>query len=383
MQSPPALPLRLREIRSWEDWDAARAPWTELLLRVPTANPYQLWEWSNGVLRADPGVQPRVAVVENATGKWLALAPLCLRPGRLPGMAVMEVISGKVSNYLDAIIDPAAREPCEQLIRDWLLQQRDWNGFRSRYQAVTDAGWLPRIPKVVNSSEVCPYAALPGDIETYEKGLESWLRNQVLRNRRTLIKAKRLEFQQPGSAAEMREQLPVLFRLHQERHIALGEKGHFADPRWCELFTEMAAGMMPLGAARLAIVHIDGQAAAAQFHLRLHGVEHAFLSGINGQFGKLSPGNLVIHWLISQAIQDGVREMDFGRGPEGYKRIFGRETRQVHDVLLHRSAALLGLWHGLELGNYRARRSSFLKKAHAVLTGKPLPKKPSSKQAPP
>lgn len=362
--------LRVREICSLDDWESLREPWTDLIMRVPTATPFQTWEWNYGMARFGSRSVPRVAVIEDDEGRWVALAPFCQRPAGLPGLRGLELIGGRVSDYLGVVVDSARQGDCETILRNWLTQLDGWKVLHLRCQTHLDTSWMPKMPSAVVSMDVCPFARLPTDLEDYERTMADSLRRQIFKNRRRLLRNGRLTFHVPATPGDLRRELPVFFRLHQLRQNSLGERGHFSDPGWCEVFTETALGLLELGIARLGIVRIDDRPAASQFNMRLHGVEYFYQTGMDPGLARFSPGSVLHHWLIGQGISESVREYDFGRGAEPYKFMWASERREVYHIVFSRSNALLQICRYAEKLRKRVLRSTTLKRIYRATVGR-------------
>jgi hypothetical protein len=112
-------------------------------------------------------------------------------------------------------------------------------------------------------------------------------------------------------------------------------------PRFIDVLLERLG---PSGIARLAVASIDGIPAAAQIWL-VQG-EHAtiFKLAHDPAFDRQSPGTLLTHWVLGQLHeQSGVRDVDFGRGDDSYKRLWLSSTRDRVGLLAANPRGLKGL----------------------------------------
>jgi len=73
----------------------------------------------------------------------------------------------------------------------------------------------------------------------------------------------------------------------------------------------------------------QGQAIAAEYLLISEETVRAYQSGMNPQFGHMSPGFLANLAVIQQAITEGYRVFDFLRGDEPYKADWGARPLEM------------------------------------------------------
>ncbi|HWU54528.1 MAG TPA: GNAT family N-acetyltransferase, partial [Rhizomicrobium sp.] len=112
-------------------------------------------------------------------------------------------------------------------------------------------------------------------------------------------------------------------------------------PRFIDALLE---GLGPCGVARLAVAWIDGAPAAAQIWLVQEGRATIFKLAHDPAFDRQSPGTLLTHWVLHQLHdQGGARDVDFGRGDDGYKRLWLSSSRDRVGLLAANPASLKGL----------------------------------------
>ena len=84
---------------------------------------------------------------------------------------------------------------------------------------------------------------------------------------------------------------------------------------------------MAVGSLRLAVLRVAGAAVAATYGFVSGGRLYCYLSGFDPAVAKLSPGAVLLGWVIDEAIGEGVEEIDFLRGAEDYKYLWGGVDR--------------------------------------------------------
>lgn len=98
------------------------------------------------------------------------------------------------------------------------------------------------------------------------------------------------------------------------------------------------------GAARLGVAMIEGAPAAAQIWLVQQDRATIFKLAHDPAFDRQSPGTLLTHWMLHLLYeQDGVRQVDFGRGDDSYKRLWLANCQDREGVLAANPRGLKGL----------------------------------------
>ena len=98
------------------------------------------------------------------------------------------------------------------------------------------------------------------------------------------------------------------------------------------------------GIARLAVAWVDDKPAAAQIWLVQDQRATIFKLAHDPVFDRLSVGTLLTHWILQQLHdKEGVREVDFGRGDDAYKRLWLGARRDRHGLLAANPRSFKGL----------------------------------------
>ena len=365
---PPKNGLRLREFRTLESIAAEREAWADLVDRDAGATPFQTWEWVTGQVAYDR-CRPRVLILEEAGGRWVGLVPLCERPSMVPGVAQLELIGGRLSDYPGMVAEPAYRAACEQRVGEYLARLAGRPVALIRSQQEIPPRWLPGLPYKVVTADENVVVPLPSEVEQFMQSLSGKFRGNLSRYRRRLETA-RVVFHTPANEQELRAAMPVLFHLHQMRKNSQGERGRFYETRWCEAITDIAVSLQAREVTRLTLMLIDDVPAAASFDFRLHGTQYTYQFGMDPQLRSFSPGKLLTLKMIEDAIGAGMHRYDFGRGLEEYKLQWSKERHGLNDMLMARSSTVLGAWSLVQNGYERLLRNRTLKSVYLTVRGR-------------
>jgi CelD/BcsL family acetyltransferase involved in cellulose biosynthesis len=88
----------------------------------------------------------------------------------------------------------------------------------------------------------------------------------------------------------------------------------------------------------LTFLTVDGRRIAAGVHLETADGYLYFNAGVDLDARELSPGVLMVAKYIERAIAAGKRRLDFLRGDEGYKYIWGAVDEPIQRLLVRRAA---------------------------------------------
>jgi hypothetical protein len=173
------------------------------------------------------------------------------------------------------------------------------------------------------------------DFAGYWDSRNSKLKATVKRKAAPLLREGRLSFELIDVAAQGEQGREIYNAIY-----AKSWKPAEPHPRFIDVLLERLG---PSGIARLAVARIDGAPAAAQIWLVQRARATIFKLAHDPAFDRQSPGTLLTHWVLSQLHEGGVRDVDFGRGDDSYKRLWLSSTRDRLGLLAANPASLKGL----------------------------------------
>lgn len=170
----------------------------------------------------------------------------------------------------------------------------------------------------------------------YWNGRESQLKSTVKRKAAALQRDGRLVFEMIDLAADGRRGIEIYEAIYARSWKPAEPHPHFIGA--------LLEKMGRRGTARLGVVMIDGVPAAAQIWLVQQGRATIFKLAHDPAFDRQSPGTLLTHWMLRLLHEQGeARQVDFGRGDDGYKRLWLRFCQDREGVLAANPRTLKGL----------------------------------------
>jgi CelD/BcsL family acetyltransferase involved in cellulose biosynthesis len=307
-----------------EALEDGRLPWTMLAQEAP-ASPYQSFDFARtwfATIGAASGATPLIVVARDESGRPVALLPFA-RAARGP-LRFAVFLGGRDSNFnlglfrpggawsrgdVAALLAAAATQAAPRLDAFLLCNQPlSWRGIAN-----------PLATSEPQPSPSFAYAsALPGDFSAWLDARASKEAKKKLRKKRA-----RLEATAPlvhSCAAGPQEIDRALAAFHAERRArtaALGAPDPYASAAAHEFLAQLARG----GALELHMLSHGGRVIAV--FGALPGAER--LSGLfighesDPEIARSSPGEIMVHAVVADAIARGFAEFDLGVGEARYK----------------------------------------------------------------
>ncbi|MCU0484633.1 MAG: GNAT family N-acetyltransferase [Anaerolineales bacterium] len=341
--------IRIEIIRTLPAFEALAKEWNDLLLHgasnVPFLRHEYLVSWWQ-TLGGGEWQQAELYIVTGRTpdGQLAGIAPLFFAPNRQGEPALLLLGSVEISDYLDLIVSaelPAdfiaalAEHLASPLAPPWKVL--DW------YNLLESSATLPGLERAAAQHgwsfnhellQHCPYIPLPGDFEKY-------LAEQVDKKQRHEIRRKMRR------AAE--NPTPVRWYIVEDESALEDEIQAFLslmanDPEKEAFLTAPMRTQMRLcmqaafraGWLQLSFLEVNSEKAAGYLIFDHHGHLWVYNSGLDFRFRELSPGWVLLGYLLEWANQNGRQYFDFMRGNEDYKYKFGAIDRRVVRAIVQR-----------------------------------------------
>lgn len=277
-------------------------------------------------------------------GKLIGLAPLFFASNRDGLPALLLVGSIEISDYQDLIVSPEHHAAFITGLLDWLdihapqpWSLLDWYNLPETsptLQALKDEsvkrGWT-YAEEVYQPSPSIP---LPGDFETYLAGIDKKQRHEIRRKmRRAEESGRSVRWYIVEDEAQLDSEMDGFLHLMAQD----AEKAAFLTDIMRSQMKASVHAAFRAGWLQLAFLEVDGEKAAGYLNFDYDNKIWVYNSGINPRFRELSPGWVLLGYLLQWANENGRREFDFMRGNEDYKYKFGAENRHVQRVRVARN----------------------------------------------
>ena len=336
--------MQLNVIRTLPELKALKEEWNRLLLssasHVPFLRHEYLVAWWEGMGGGEWGSGELFVVTgRDDSSELVGIAPLFSVSNSDGEATLMLLGSVEISDYLDLIAAPETLHDFCSALLNFLGPHGPGPGTRlDLYNLIDNSPTLPALKEaaaglglviVEESLHRCPYIQLPGDWEAYLAGIDKKQRHEI---RRKMRRAGEYSLPVTCYLVEQRisldQEIEELFGLMEKDQ----EKARFLTPAMRAQLTQIIKLAYDQGWLQLAFVDVGGKKAAAYLNFDYDGQIWVYNSGYDPEFREISPGWVLLGYLLKWAIENGRTVFDFMRGDEEYKYRFGARDRWVVKV---------------------------------------------------
>jgi CelD/BcsL family acetyltransferase involved in cellulose biosynthesis len=331
---------------------ALSGEWNALLKRSRFDNFFSTYEWQTTWWEnLGTGDLWIVALRRNDTHALVGIAALyliTLSSGVDAGKRQLNLVGCiEVSDYLDLIIEEGWEQAVYARLQAWLESPEapQWDIFDLCNLPETSATYrdLPAryaasgFEVEVFQEDTAPQFALPRRFEDY-------LQNQVEKKQRHEIRRKQRRAEREANTGLMLVGKQHVLEAEVDDFVALQrasreDKATFMTPEMRRFFLAVARRTLEMGTLRLFFLTIDGEKAATMFAFAYNRRFWLYNSGYDPQaHAQLSPGWVLLAYVIEYAIASGCTMFDFMQGNEEYKYRFGAQDYKVMRVIVRRPA---------------------------------------------
>ena len=328
--------MQIHCLDSEDELTALLPDWSSLWQRLATATPFQSPAWLLAWWRQFGTGAPRILVARSG-GILVGVLPLYSLEE--PGCRKMLPIGIGLSDYIDALVDPAAPAATDRLLAA-IADLADWDECHlpdlPPGSALLVALQSPALRATINDTVPCPTLTLPDHVAALRTMVPRKILRDVRQARARSMELGNVEIEH-ADLDTLDAVIDDLFLLHQKRWRSRGEDGVCADPALQAFHREAARALARGGMLRLYRLRIGEHIAAVYYGFCRAGRSYAYLGGFDPELTRLSPGAQILHHAITEAISEGAREFHFLRGGESYKYAWGAVDRWNRTRTLRRA----------------------------------------------
>jgi CelD/BcsL family acetyltransferase involved in cellulose biosynthesis len=274
-------------------------------------------------------------------GTLAGIAPLFLTNNCDGERALMFLGSIEISDYLDVIARPEHLPQFTIQLLDFLSgPQAPEFKLLDLYNLLDNSPTIPALQQAAASRgwtysqellQHCPYIPLPGDWETYLAGIDKKQRHEIRRKmRRAEEYDQSVRWYIVEDAASLESEMEGFFDLMAQDPA----KASFLTPMMRQQMKTSAQAAFQAGWLQLAFLEVDGKKTAGYINFDYDNHIWVYNSGLDFGYRELSPGWVLLGYLLQWANEHERQYFDFMRGDEEYKYKFGAVDRRVMRVML-------------------------------------------------
>jgi len=285
-------------------------------------------------------------IVAYADSRLVGIAPMMIVRKRGPIGQVRKHLhfigsTNHASDYCDFITDPGVPEALDALLGEICACSKafyriDLSHFpdHSPNQARTLEYLSSRGARTSVEVQADAPVRILGD---GEEDLKTANKSSLKRHTGFFRKSGELRFRQCVSEAEILGYLERFFEQHKARRALTGSPSQFLDPAQQAFYRALVRELFPCGWLRFDVVLFNGAPLAFHFGFEYRRRFIWYKPTFDVQFVSKSPGEVLIKFLLEDAIQKKLEEFDFTVGSEAFKYRFANKIRHINRVVAFRS----------------------------------------------
>lgn len=200
----------------------------------------------------------------------------------------------------------------------------------------------------IKEADVCPYLPLNGNMEDTMRKFNHKFLKEILRLERKLNREGIYKYSKAVQEEEIEPLMNKFFELHCERWENTETPSKFRNKAERDHAMLAAKNLFKKKLLHLAYLSYNDEILVVHFGMTDGKRSYLYLHAINIKYKKYSPGSLIAYNLILEAHRDGLEIVDFLRGDEGYKQLWGtQEKYNIEFKLFNRTVKAL-LFRSLE-----------------------------------
>ncbi len=319
--------------------------WNDLLKESVSDTPFLRHEYQRGWWEHRGGGEWQnaqlILVSAREDGKLIGIAPLFV--AEYEGKSALLLVGSiEISDYLDLIVrmDDHARFITGLL--DFLASSFadswsaiDWYNLPDSSPTLAalkaeseSRGWT----HLEEMYRPTPRIALNGDFDEYLSRVEKKQRHEIRRKMRRAIESERGVRWFISDMADPEAEIDSFLKLMEQDQ---GKASFLRDPMRAQM-RDVIRTAHENGWLWLAFLEADGQRIAAALNFDYENKLWGYNAGVNRDFMDLSPGWVLLGYVLEWCCQNGRYEFDFMRGDEDYKYRFGGVNKYVMRAKLTR-----------------------------------------------
>ncbi|MHC1764338.1 MAG: GNAT family N-acetyltransferase [Verrucomicrobiia bacterium] len=309
----------IEEITDLAGLERLEPEWETLWNFCPTATPFQSPAWLISWWRHF-GYGELWTLVVRHQGRLVGLLPVHRHTGKVTFLGT------GISDYLDALVAPGFEQTVTRAFFSHLMAH-------SRRWAVCDFQQMkPRSPLLsfrpgdlkaqISGHDPCPVLELPRTPADLPSRVPEAHLAKVAYGWRRAAKIGRVQTER-ATKGSFDSLMQAFLTLHGSRWSERGETGVLAAVSLQSFHRESGAALLRQGKLRLYVLRIDSEPVAALYGFLHQRTFFYYLGGFDPKFRVISPGSLIIHHALMEAVDEGALTFDFLRGREPYKYTWG------------------------------------------------------------
>jgi CelD/BcsL family acetyltransferase involved in cellulose biosynthesis len=356
---PDTTRVRTIRLESWQDIPGLESAWNDLLDRSPGHSVFQTFPWHVCWWKSFGGPHELLVILSYAGSRLVGIAPMMIAQEKGPMGRVHRNVrfigsENHASDYCDFITDPDVPEALDALLENLCTGSEAFHRI--------DLSHLPsHSPNQVRALEYLRRRGLKASVEFVmdapvrilgdrQADLKAANKSSLKRHTSYFRKSGDLRFHRCECEEEILGYLGRFFEQHRSRWARTASPSQFLGQDQRDFYTELVREVFPRGWLRFDVVLFNGDPLAFHFGFEYRRRFIWYKPTFDIRFAPRSPGEVLIKFLLEDAIEKKLEEFDFTVGSEPFKYRFANRIRSINRLIAFRSNGDYWIHQGVHRG---------------------------------
>ncbi len=343
--------ISVSEISRWEELEAVRDEWNELLASGLGDTPFLRHEWLENWWRHFGAGRRLAVLLARREGRLLAALPLMEQRERLHGIPVttLRSITNRHSYRYNALCAPGGEAGLEAIWGHLAGRARPWHALileeipadASLLDPLLRAAERARAPVGVWRGGEVPFLTIEGTWEQYHAALSQKFRANLRRRRNQLRENGEVSYRCVAAPGDVSEALRAGLKLEGSGWKDQAGSSIVSDPTLVSFYETWAKIAAANDWLRLSFLDVGGVPAAFDYSTHYHGRTYNMKIGYDPAWERFSVGQLLKEDILRHCFEREVREYDF-LGISTVSKEDWKPKKRAHDWHFVYAPTLLG-----------------------------------------
>lgn len=305
----------------------------EIIPNVPSLNPYWILAWWETF-----GKDANIFIVYLEINEVLVLL-LPLRIDSKNGKKVLEFFSYNCSDYLEAVYQEKTDEKDYIKLFDYIFSSIDFDEIR--FDNLLTGNFYNHFSKYLLSKGIGFKIEVKEKISkillnnNFIKKFENRKRDEYYRKKVKLESKGKLEFKYINTYNQ--EQLESLFSISNDNWSRRGVYAPFNEIERRNFMHKLCSYFSSSGNLSIYLLYHNNLLIAYRLGFKLGNIYYDWNTSYDYNYGKYSPGIILLNELIKHSIKNSILEIDFMKGNETYKHVYSNKTSFVNCLSIYKN----------------------------------------------
>lgn len=322
--------IRVVLSRRPEELPVDRPQWNSLAAASPDASVFQTYEWFNSWWQAFGSQRQLFLMTAWNRESLVGIAPMMIERHR--GLRYLEFVGSPNADYQDFILGSQPEAVLAALAAFLASQRRAWDMMALR-NLPTESITSRKFPGLLKATGLdttdderiaCPTFEIASQADEVRRRLNAY---SFRRRIRRLSSLGELKYTRCSTAEELQRYLPPFFAQYCDQRAGSSAAKFLGRPEVRDFYSALARVMLPQGWLHFSVLECGGRPVSFHFGFEYGGRLYWYKPCYDPAVARMSPGKVLLSYLIRDALERNLDELDFTVGAEPFKYRYTRTQR--------------------------------------------------------